>query len=113
MVLFGLTNWSAESFYKIVDQYPFFKSLEGIVVSGTEKIIKPDAKIYNILLDRYQLIANESLFIDDNKDNIDTANKLGFNTIHLKEETNLKEELKRLAIIQNTTDEKEILNKLS
>ena len=83
--LFGLTNWSAETFPKVFNHYPFFKELEGIVVSGTEKLVKPDARIYKLLLTRYGLIANESLFIDDNQENINAANKLGFKTIHLKE----------------------------
>ena len=96
--LFGLTNWSAETFPKIFNQYYFFKEFEGIVVSGTEKLVKPDAGIYKLLLTRYKLIANESLFIDDNQENINAANKLGFKTIHLTETVNLKNELKKLAI---------------
>lgn len=96
--LFGLTNWSAEAFPIILNQYPFFKAFEGIVVSGTEKIVKPDARIYNLLLTRYVLKAEESVFIDDNKDNIDAANKLGFKTIHLKEKVNLKDQLQKIAI---------------
>ncbi|MDM8159955.1 HAD family phosphatase [Labilibaculum sp. K2S] len=96
--LFGLTNWSAETFPIVFDQYSFFKELEGIVVSGTEKIIKPDARIYQLLLTRYGLTANESLFIDDNQENIDAANRLGFNTIPLLKGVNLKDELERLGL---------------
>lgn len=76
----------------------FFGEFEGIVVSGTEKILKPDARIYQLLLTRYGLIANESLFIDDNQENINAANKLGFKTIHLKEKVSLKNELQKLAV---------------
>lgn len=96
--LFGLTNWSAEAFPIVFNQYPFLKEFEGIVVSGTEKIVKPDARIYKILLTRYELIANESLFIDDNYENIKAANNLGFKTIYLKEKVNLKNELQKLEI---------------
>lgn len=96
--LFGLTNWSAETFPKTYNQYPFFKVFEGIVVSGIEKIVKPDAQIYKLLLNRYKLVAEESLFIDDNEANIKAANKLGFKTIHLKEDVNLKNELQKLGI---------------
>ena len=96
--LFGLTNWSAESFPIVFNQYPFFKEFEGIVVSGAEKIIKPDPRIYQLLLTRYGLIAKESLFIDDNEENIKAANKLGFETIHLHEKVSLKNELLRLTI---------------
>ncbi len=96
--LFGLTNWSAETFSKVFNQYLFFKEFEGIVVSGSEKIVKPDVRIFKLLLTRYGLIANESLFIDDNQENVKAAIKLGFNTIHLKEKVNLKNEFQKLAI---------------
>ena len=96
--LFGLTNWSAETFPLVYDQYPFFKDLEGIVVSGAEKMAKPDPKIFQLLLNRYKLIANECLFIDDNQENIKTAQSLGFQTIHLTPEVNLALELEKIAV---------------
>lgn len=101
--LFGLTNWAADTFQLVYDQYPFFKEFEGIVVSGTEKIIKPDPAIFNILLKRYQIQSSESLFIDDNYDNIQVAEKLGFNTIWVEEHTDLSEELisAGIAILEN------------
>ena len=52
-------------------------------VSGFEKITKPDPRLFGILLDRYGLKAEESLFIDDTAANIDTANALGFKTVHV------------------------------
>ena len=93
--LFGLTNWSAETFPLVFEKYPFFKAFEGIVVSGEEKIIKPDERIYRILLERYDLNAPECLFIDDNKDNIIAAEKLGFQSIHLEEGMDLMKELSK------------------
>lgn len=97
-LLFGLTNWSAETFPIVFNQYPFFKEFEGIVVSGTEKIVKPDAQIFQLLLTRYGLQADESLFIDDNLENINTANKLGFKTIHLEKNVNLKSDLQKFLV---------------
>jgi 2-haloacid dehalogenase len=96
--LFGPTNWSAEAFPVVFNQYPFFKEMEGIVVSGIEKIVKPDERIYTLLLTRYGLIANESLFIDDNEENINAANKLGFKTIHLNENVNLINEIQNFIL---------------
>lgn len=96
--LFGLTNWSAEAFPIVFNEYPFFEEFEGIVVSGTEKMIKPDARIYQLLLTRYGLRANESLFIDDNQENIYAADRLGFNTINLKENVNLKIEFQKFVL---------------
>ncbi|MBU8881812.1 HAD family phosphatase [Kaistella sp. DKR-2] len=97
--LFGLTNWSAETFPYALENYDFFKIFDGkIVVSGTEKLIKPDPKIWEVLLQRYQLKPEESVFIDDNPRNIEVAETLRFNTVHITEETNLEEELKNLGI---------------
>lgn len=89
--LFGLTNWSAEAFPVIYPKYEFFKVFEGIIVSGEEKQVKPGKEIYQLLLNRYGLLVSESLFIDDSLKNIETANELGFSTIHLNGTQSLKQ----------------------
>lgn len=95
--LYGLTNWSSETFPYALENYDFFKIFDGkIVVSGDEKLIKPDPKIYQVLLKRYNLKAEESVFIDDNIQNIETAKDLGFATIHVKRKTDLGQELRNL-----------------
>lgn len=97
--LFGLTNWSAETFPYALENYDFFTIFnDKIVVSGTEKLIKPDPKIWNLLLDRYQIKAEESIFIDDNFKNIEMAKSLGFICIHIKDDTNLDQELRDLGV---------------
>lgn len=97
--LFGLTNWSEETFPYALENYDFFQLFDGkIVVSGTEKLIKPDPKIWHILLERYHIQANESVFIDDNPKNIEMAKLLGFCTIQVDHETNLEQELIRLGV---------------
>lgn len=97
--IYGLTNWSSETLPLAMERYSFFKNLDGIVVSGDEKIIKPDPKIYEVLLNRYDLDAKASLFIDDNADNIKAAEKMGFKTVHFTEEVNLEELLKSEKIL--------------
>ena len=97
--LFGLTNWSVEAFPIIYHKYEFFKVFEGIVVSGEEKVVKPGKEIYQLLMNRYGLLANESLFIDDSLKNIETANELGFSTIHINGAQSLKEHLISLGLI--------------
>ena len=97
--LFGLTNWSAETFPYALENYDFFKIFDGnIVVSGTEKVIKPDPKIWEVLLERYHIKADESVFIDDNAKNIEVAKALGFITVHITPETDLEKELKDLGL---------------
>lgn len=97
--IYGLTNWSAETIPIAMERYDFFKDLDGMVVSGAEKIIKPDPQLYRILLERYGIQAGESLFIDDNYANIKTAQQLGFQTIHIVDGVNLEEVLKARAIL--------------
>ncbi|MGZ5285061.1 MAG: HAD-IA family hydrolase, partial [Kaistella sp.] len=97
--LFGLTNWSAETFPYALKNYNFFNVFKGkIVVSGTEQLIKPDPKIWEVLLERYQLKSEESVFIDDNPKNIEVAETLGFVTVHIQQETNLEKELRNLGL---------------
>lgn len=97
--LFGLTNWSAETFPIAREKYAFLKFFEGIVVSGEEKMIKPDPAIYKLILTRYGLQGDECIFIDDNLDNITTARSLGIGGVHFKEGISLEEALKKLDLL--------------
>lgn len=98
--LFGLTNWSHETFPYALKNYDFFKLFNGkIVVSGEEKLIKPDPKIWYVLLDRYSIKAEESVFIDDNAKNIEVAKQLGFYTVHVRPDTDLKAELLAIGVV--------------
>ena len=97
--LYGLTNWSAETFPIVFKRFSFFKLFDGIVISGEEKLIKPDKKIFELIVERYRLEAKNSLFIDDNMNNIQAAKEIGFATIHVLEKTDLKTELYALGLI--------------
>ena len=63
--LYGLTNWSAENIHVAFERFDFLSLLEGTVVSGIEKEVKPEPQIYRILLDRYSLKPEQTVFIDD------------------------------------------------
>lgn len=79
--LYGLTNWAADTFALVRHTYPVFDLLDGIVVSGEEKVAKPDPRIFRILLERYHITPSDAVFIDDNKPNTDAARALGLQTI--------------------------------
>ena len=91
--VYGLTNWSAETFKIAFAKFPFFKDFDGIVVSGQEKILKPDKRIYYRLLERYNLKAENTVYIDDNLDNIRTAEEIGMVSIHFENAGKLEKEL--------------------
>jgi 2-haloacid dehalogenase len=97
--LYGLTNWSAETIDFAYNRFDFFEQFDGIVVSGVEKLIKPDYTFFYILLNRHDIKADESVFIDDNAANIKAAKELGFLTVHFKNPEQLREELIRVEVL--------------
>lgn len=97
--VYGLTNWSAETIDIAYQRFPFFKAFDGIVVSGEEKMVKPDKRIYKLLLDRYHLKAANTVFIDDNLVNVIAAKEIGLYAIHYKNPDQLKTELLALNAI--------------
>ena len=78
-----LSNWSAETYEGMEDKYPFLKEFDGKIISGRDCLIKPDPAIYELAISRFDLIPEETLFIDDRLDNIQAAQNLNFQTIHL------------------------------
>ncbi len=94
--LYGLSNWSAETFPAVEERYAFMKDLDGMVVSGFEGVQKPDHRIYNILLDRYNLRPEETVFFDDNIANIIAARELGIHAIQFKDAAQAERDMKLL-----------------
>lgn len=80
--VFALSNWSAETYPLVAAQFEFLQWFEHVVLSGQEKVIKPNPEIYHRLLNRIEYSPEECLFIDDSKPNIEAANALGIQTIH-------------------------------
>jgi len=97
--IYGLTNWSAETINIAYERFPFFREFNGIVVSGEEKMIKPDKRLYHLLLDRYNLKAKYTIFIDDNIKNIKAADKIGLIAIHFKSPDQLQAKLLSIGAI--------------
>lgn len=97
-VIYGLTNWSAETFPTVQKTYRIFSLIDNIVVSGEVKQLKPNPEIFLTLLNKYNLKAEESLFIDDNLKNVEGAKTVGINAIRFENAQKLKEELKALNI---------------
>lgn len=97
--LYALTNWSAETFPIAQEKYAFLKWFDGVLVSGAEKLAKPDPAIYKRLLDKFNLRADGCIFIDDNAANVSAAEKLGFQTVHFQTPDLLRAELSRLQVL--------------
>jgi len=79
--IYGLTNWSMETFPAARERFGILQMIDRYVVSGAEGLVKPDARLFRVLLDRYSLKAEECTFIDDNPDNVAAAKALGMTGI--------------------------------
>lgn len=92
--LYCLTNWSHETFPIVKQTHArLFDMFEGIVVSGEEKMVKPNPEIYKVLLDRYQLNPSECIFIDDRQANVDGAEKVGIKGVLFQGSDSLRQQL--------------------
>lgn len=80
----ALTNWSSETFPIAKKHFQFSQWFDGIVVSGDEKTRKPFKYIFDITLNRFNIKAENSIFIDDNEINTEAYNNHGFNSIYFK-----------------------------
>ena len=96
--LYALTNWSAETFPIAREKFDFLNWFDGVVVSGTEKMRKPDPKFFQILLDRYNLKADEVVFIDDNLRNVIAAREMGVESIHFISPDELENKLSDIGV---------------
>lgn len=98
--LYGLSNWSAETFPRARHVYPFFDWFDDIILSGEVKLNKPDPAIFNLLLDKTGYSAPECLLIDDSKPNVDAAKELGFNIVHFESPTQLRSKLQEYHLLE-------------
>lgn len=94
--LYGLTNWSPENIHVAFERFPFLSELEGTVVSGFEHTVKPDPELYQILLRRYSLKAEECVFIDDRAANVETARRLGMGGVVFDDISHVRQQLSLL-----------------
>ena len=90
-----LSNWSAETFLGMEEQYPFLKLFDDMIISGRENLVKPDPSIYLLAIKRFNLKANQTIFVDDKLENIKTAKKLDFKTIHLIKPNKISDEISK------------------
>jgi 2-haloacid dehalogenase len=97
--LFVITNFGAEFWDRFRPAQPIFDHFGDILVSGVEKLIKPDPAIYALALDRFGLQPGEAIFIDDNHDNVVSARANGFLAHHFQDAASLRRELTALNLI--------------
>ena len=97
--LYGLTNWSAETYPCATRRFDFLGWFRGILVSGEVGTIKPDPRIYALLLKRFAIDPQHTVYIDDTAVNVDAASRFGIHGIHFTTPRALRKELVRLALL--------------
>jgi 2-haloacid dehalogenase len=97
--VYAISNWSAETFPPQMQRFPFLSWFDGIVISGREGVIKPDARIFRILCERYGVEPQSAVFIDDVAANARAASALGIHGIHFRSAAELRSELVAVGIL--------------
>lgn len=93
--LYGLTNWCSKV-YQTIEKYEIFKLLDGYIISSEEKVIKPEAEIYQRLFSKFNLNPSECIFTDDKEENIIGGEHLGMKGIVFKNAVQYEKELRRM-----------------
>ncbi len=102
--LYALTNYSAETFPRARAAFPFLSRFRDILVSGEEKVVKPDPEIFRRAIARWGLEPARTLFIDDRPANVAAAARLGWRTHLFRTPALLEADLVRLGLLTARPD---------
>lgn len=98
----GLTNFARDNFEIARADYPWLDLFDGVVVSGHERVVKPDPRIYRVLIQRYAVVPERAVFIDDRAENVQAARDLGFQGIDFVDSAELRRSLIALGVLGRT-----------
>lgn len=93
-----LSNFSEKTEIECADSIAFIPYMDGGILSWKDKLIKPDPKIYQLMLERFELVAEESVFIDDLPENVQGAVEQGIHGIVFESREQVVEALKALGV---------------
>ena len=99
MPLYAITNYPAQAFPLAQQRFAFLALFRDVAVSGYERIMKPEAELFRILLRRNNLAPEQAIFIDDSLKNVDAARALGLHAIHFRSADALERELLALGVL--------------
>jgi len=95
---FAITNFSWEKWVSCLPDWPFLEKFDGVVVSGLERLVKPDPRIYRLFCERYGFAPESCVFVDDNLANVVTARSVGMHAVHFSSPQELRKEFKNLGL---------------
>lgn len=99
--VYALSNWASTTFQVTRDRFPFLDWFDGVVISGEVGAAKPDNRIFEALIERYDLVPERAVFIDDLPANVQAAEAMGFRTIRFQGADELRRSLTALAVLPN------------
>jgi 2-haloacid dehalogenase len=95
----ALSNWEANTFKIAKARFPFLEKFDARLISGEERLIKPDSRFFQLLTDRYGVDPERALFIDDVERNIEAASALKYQTHHFSDANKLRKQLVELNVL--------------
>lgn len=96
-----LSNFASKAYADCQEVLEFLKYVDGGILSFRDKVIKPEPEIYQLIIDRYGLVPEECVFLDDTEKNLRAAEEFGMHTIHFTGRERALEELKKLGVEMN------------
>jgi 2-haloacid dehalogenase len=93
MPLYALTNWSAETFVVARERFQLLDWFDGVLVSGEERMIKPDPRFFRLLVERFGLTPEATFYVDDSEANVEAARRLGFDAVRFTDPERLRRDL--------------------
>src|ERR1700746_1554640 len=96
--LYGLTNFSAETYPPTYERFEFLRWFRGIIVSGEVGVIKPDPRIFELLIERFTIAPQPPVYTDDVEANIAAARRFGIHAIRFTNPLALRAELATLGL---------------
>jgi 2-haloacid dehalogenase len=101
--LYAVTNFASDTFVEACARFPFLNTFRGTIVSGDEKLIKPDARIYRLLESRFDLDLTRCVFIDDSLNNVAGAKAVGMHALHFQSPAQFRRDLEALGFLNPVT----------
>ncbi len=100
--LYGLSNWSAETFPFAQRRFEFLRWFRTILLSAEVRLVKPDPRIFQRFCERFALIPEQIIYVDDLQHNVDAARTIGMHAIQFSDPASLRQELTQLGILGET-----------
>jgi 2-haloacid dehalogenase len=97
--IYGLSNWSAETFPIALSRFECLSWFNGVLLSGEAKMLKPDRRIFEMFLDTFRIEPSRAIYIDDRNENVEAAIELGMQGVVFRDSRALRVELTRAGLI--------------